>query len=392
MNRVCTTIGVGTDPLSQVVEDLEVKLAGDDPLLICIFAAIEHELQAVLRAHRERWPNAAVVGCSSAGEFTEAREAKKSIAVFALAGDFSVRTGFASGLRADPLGAIQKATEHMPIALDDYPERTAIMLIDPFAGNGEEATLMAAEHLGVSVPLRLVGGAAGDDLSMTRAFVGAGEEASSDAVAMAMVYSKVPLGIGVQHGHRALSGPLTVTKAQGNVVHELDGRPAWDVWRDQTRAAAALRGVDVDALGEDAIGGFLLTYEAALSAGDSLKVRAPLVKHDDGSLSFACGIPQGAVIRITQSGPDAQVDSARKAAELAREQLAGRDVAGALVFDCICRNLILDEAFSTAVSAISESLGDVPLAGFETYGEIALEASDMSGFHNTTTVVLAVPQ
>ena len=33
-----------------------------------------------------------------------------------------------------------------------------------------------------------------------------------------------------------------------------------------------------------------------------------------------------------------------------------------------------------------------PLAGFETYGEIALDAGDMSGFHNTTTVVLALPR
>jgi hypothetical protein len=31
-------------------------------------------------------------------------------------------------------------------------------------------------------------------------------------------------------------------------------------------------------------------------------------------------------------------------------------------------------------------LGNAPLAGFETYGEIALGAGDMSGFHNTTTV------
>jgi methyl-accepting chemotaxis protein len=34
----------------------------------------------------------------------------------------------------------------------------------------------------------------------------------------------------------------------------------------------------------------------------------------------------------------------------------------------------------------------VPVAGFETYGEIALDVGDMSGFHNTTTVVLAFPE
>ena len=70
---------------------------------------------------------------------------------------------------------------------------------------------------------------------------------------------------------------------------------------------------------------------------------------------------------------------------------AAPKVAGALVFDCICRNLILEGDFSRAVLGMSEELGGAPLAGFETYGEIALDAGDMSGFHNTTSVVLAFP-
>jgi methyl-accepting chemotaxis protein len=61
------------------------------------------------------------------------------------------------------------------------------------------------------------------------------------------------------------------------------------------------------------------------------------------------------------------------------------------VFDCICRSLILGPDFMRAVRAMSSELGEVPLAGFETYGEIALDVGDMSGFHNTTSVVLAFP-
>lgn len=84
--------------------------------------------------------------------------------------------------------------------------------------------------------------------------------------------------------------------------------------------------------------------------------------------------------------------SAREAARRARLQLGDSHVAGALVFDCICRKLILGEQFSDAVRRISRELGDAPLAGFETYGEIALDVGEMSGFHNTTSVVLAFPE
>ena len=46
----------------------------------------------------------------------------------------------------------------------------------------------------------------------------------------------------------------------------------------------------------------------------------------------------------------------------------------------------------TAAAAVEGYLGGAVLAGFETYGEIALDVGDMSGFHNTTSVVLAFPE
>jgi methyl-accepting chemotaxis protein len=222
--------------------------------------------------------------------------------------------------------------------------------------------------------------------------VGAGTRVASDAAVVASIFSKTPLGVGVCHGHEPLSRPLRVTRAAGNVVSEIEGRPAWSVWLDETRASAAARGVDVDALPREDEGAFLLRYEAGLAAGHrEYKIRAPLSRAADGSISFACGVPEGSVIRITESVPERQVESARIAARRAKEQLGG-PAAGALVFDCICRNLILDSDFSRAVRGMSEELGGVPLAGFETYGEIALNADDLSGFHNTTSVVLAFPR
>ena len=53
---------------------------------------------------------------------------------------------------------------------------------------------------------------------------------------------------------------------------------------------------------------------------------------------------------------------------------------------------LLGEDFSRAVRGMSEELGGVPLAGFEAYGDVALNVGDFSGFHNATTVVLAFPE
>ena len=389
--RVATALAGGTaaeaaSTLSAMARD---RLEGAEPALLTVFASTSQPLGDVVAALQKEFPSATVMGASTAGEFTEEKDAKSSAALFALAGDYVVHAGIGTNLSANPQQAVAAALEGLPRELHGYPHRTAILLLDPLAGNGEETTLITSAMLGEDV--RLAGGAAGDDLAMKQTFVAAGGKAAPDAVVVGLVFSKQALGVGVCHGHRPLSDPLKVTRAEGNVVVEIEGRRAWDVWLEKTKGAAAAQGIDVATLKPDDEGAYLLTYEAGLAHGSEYKVRAPLSRSEDGSISFACGIPEGSVIRITESQPERQVDSAREAARRAREQLGGAAPAGAIVFDCICRNLILDKDFVRAVRGMSEELGGVPLAGFETYGEIALDAGDMSGFHNTTSVVLAFP-
>ena len=249
---------------------------------------------------------------------------------------------------------VSAAIADLPRELAGFPHRTAILLLDPLAGNGEEVTLMTAAALGDQP---MAGGAAGDDLQMKTTLVSCGERAASDALVVVQLLSKEPLGLGVRHGHRPLSKPLRVSRARGATVEEIEGRPAWDVWLEQTKEQAAPR-----------------ARRRQARAGR-----------------------RGCVPLAIRSGPrrgrrPSQVSSALEAARQAKERLGGREAAGALVFDCICRNLILGDEFASAVSGIAQELGGVPIAGFETYGEVAMDAGDMSGFHNTTSVVLAFPK
>jgi methyl-accepting chemotaxis protein len=374
----------------QLVADLKRELRGEEPALVMTFASTAQPLGEIAPALAKAFPGATVLGASTAGEFTERGDTKGAVCAVAVSGPIKVFGGIGAGVRSAPERAVHQALEGLPRALQGYPYRTGILLIDTMAGNCEEVTLFAAAELGADEPL--AGGAAGDDLKMQSTVVSCGVTAASDAVVIAQIFSKVPLGLGVCHGHRPLSQPLRITRAHGNVVEEIENRPAWEVWKDKTRDAASAHGLDVEHLASGDETGFLLRFEAGLAAGQEYKIRAPLSRTDDGAIQFACGIPQGAVIRITESAPQDQIDSAREAARRAKGKLGGKAVAGAIVFDCICRNLILREDFQRAIKAMAEELGGVPLAGFETYGEIALDAGDMSGFHNTTSVVLAFPR
>ena len=388
--RIVTASADGAAPqaAASLTRSLQEQLGGAKPALVMFFASTAQPLEEVAPVLTEAFASATVLGSSTAGEFTEKGDAKSSVVAVAVAGEFVVHGGLGTSLAASAEDAVKAAIADIPAAVEGYAHRTGLLLLDPLAGNGEEATLITAAYLGEDI--RLAGGAAGDDLAMKRTTVSIGARVADDAIVAAVIFSKAPLGVGVCHGHRPISEPLEITKAEGGTVYEVEGRPAWDVWAEHTAAAAKAVGLDPASLTEEQIGGFLLRYEAGLASGDEYKIRAPLSRNADGSLGMACGIPQGAKIRITESVPERQIESARTAAKRARAQL-GAPAAGAIVFDCICRNLILDDRFGQAVAGISEELGGVPLAGFETYGEIALDAGDLSGFHNTTTVVLAFP-
>jgi methyl-accepting chemotaxis protein len=389
--KIATALATGTvkEATEKLYLEINNQLSGETPVLVVAFASTSQPLSELMPELRAKYPSSVVLGSSTAGEFTQEKDEKNSVSVFALVGDFKVFAGMAKGLKENVEETVMSLIENLPNSLEDYPNKTAILLLDPLAGNSEEATLLAAACFGGS--LRLAGGAAGDDLKMTETFVGFQDRASSDAIVLAVIFSKDPIGVGVCHGHEPISKPLRVTRADQNVVYEIDNEPAWQVWARETSEVATSRGLNPNTLTSSEVGAYLLRYEAGLASGQEYKIRAPLSKSEDGSLSFACGIPENTTIRITESVAERQIESARKAAKRARLQLGSAYPAGALVFDCICRKLILNDDFQKAIKAISDELGEVPLAGFETYGEIALDAADLSGFHNTTTVVLVFP-
>jgi methyl-accepting chemotaxis protein len=384
--------GAGEKAAQDLITQLERQLGAEQPKLVMLFASVAQPLEVLVPHLRRRFEGAVLLGSSTAGEFTEAGDTTHCAAAFALAGDYRVFAGVGLGLRANVEKATGDAIAQIPTSVEGYPYRTGLLLLDPLAGNGEEATLVTSMLLGPDVSL--VGGAAADDMQMKATHVACNNRIASDAITIAMIFSKKPLGMGVSHGHEPLSGLMRVTKADGPTVHEIEGRPAWEVWKEASRASALRRGIAPETIPEaELFARYLNVFEAGLDNGSAeYKIRVPLSCGADGSMTFACGIPEGTMLCVMESKEANQIESARRAAARAKAQLgAGATPAGALVFDCSCRKSILGDNFKQAVRAMSDELGGAPLSGFETYGEVALNAGDMSGFHNTTTVVLAFP-
>lgn len=389
-----TGIAKGKDGLKvgqEAAREAMDKAGTKDISLSVVFASSAYDYKAVVKGVRDATNNAPLIGCSTAGEFTEERVEKESVACAVISTDtHKFFPAIGKGLKEDELEALKDASGGFPSEVEGYPYFSAILLIDGLAGKGEESVLAALEALGPNV--KFSGGAAADDLKFKETTVFANDEVSSNAASLTLVASRIPVAIGVKHGHSPISPPLTVTRAEGNVVYELDGKPAFEVWKKYTRQNARSLGIDVDKMTKpDEVGTFFTRYEAGLLTGTEYKIRWPGgTTTTEGPINFPCTMSEGMVVRVMESPKQAQISSAKKAAEVALNAAKGVKLAGAIVFDCVCRAVILGDDFSKAVSEIKNVL-KVPLVGFETYGEIAMEMGQLSGFHNTTTVVLLIP-
>ena len=364
-------------------------LAGAPPAFGFLFAGPKHDLASLVAAARAEAEGAEIIACTTAGEFTEAGLSHGGVAAFLVSSDnLSHHARFAGGLKEDPQGVAAELCREFDqlkarAFARDRLRSTTVLLTDGLAGTGEQVLKAVSEAAG---PFQqIVGGAAGDEGGFVATGVAGAEANGEDAAVALHVFGAQAWGVGVGHGLEPASEPMVVTRAEGNVVYELDGRPAFEVYRQHARQ----RGVE---LTPENAGPYLIGNELGLYFFDKVaKARAPLSVGIDGSLTCAAEIPAESTVCILDGDADKMVAAARQAAEEARENLNGAEAAGVLLFDCVCRGMILEGGFQREIDAVRQAFGDVPVAGFLTYGEIARYRGRFGGWQNTTAVVLAVP-
>lgn len=361
---------------------------GADAILGLVFATSKLDLVALADGVCSVLGDTPVIGCSSAGEFVSDRISDGGVAVSLLWSDeIGVSVGVGEGLRANTTRAVRqlcgdfKKNVTTP-APQGATNRTVLLLSDGMAGNGEGLVDSLAMELGGGVTL--AGGAAGDDAAFKETWVFLNRRVVKDSAVAAELLSKKKIGVGVYHGWCAASAPGTVTRAEGAKLIEIDGKPAIDMYH----AYAKKLGVTLTKENQNH---FVFTHELGIVLmNNELKVRAPLSVNEDGSINCATEVPTGQQVRIVEGDHDAIIAAARTAAEQALLGIGGQKAAGAIVFDCVARKLVLRESFNREVQAFQDVV-QAPVMGFNTYGEIARVRGQLSGFHNTTAVVAVLP-
>jgi len=347
--------------------------------LVLVFATTPHGpgFTAVSRTAGASAGTRDVVGCSAAGVLAndEDIEGGPGVAVLAVGGDVRVRRFFVPGLRghADEVaGTIADAVRDLPEAPGD--DRVLLLFVDSY--NFDAAGLLGG--LARRLPaVRIVGGGASEDGSVGETSVFTADAVSSNAVAGALLSGPLRVSIDVSQAIRRVGPVRRVTKAVGNLVLELDGRPAYEAFAaivprpllDDPRRALAVVLAGLGA-GE---GGIAVRHLVGVDAGRGAVAVADVVS--EGQELFF-GIRDAAAAR----------EDLERMLEREVEKWGAAVPAGALYVNCVGRGRRFYGVSGLDAAYIRRHFADLPVAGFFSGGEIG-SRSGMPALHQYTGVL-----
>lgn len=353
---------------------------GGDPItdadLVLLFGSRDLLLdRKVMGEVRRAHPDAQLVGCSTAGEIFDTQVTDDTLVATAIRFDHATVHGATTRIRdaADSFDAGLRLGAGLPH--DGLVH--VFVLSDGLHVNG--SALAAGLTQALPDGVTITGGLSGDGDRFGETAVLWNDDVLTQGIAVVGIYGRIRTGHGSMGGWDPFGPERLVTRARGNILYELDGQRALDLY--------------VRYLGEHATGlpatGLLFPLALRSHEGADPVVRTILsVDEMAGSLTFAGDIPEGMRARLMKANFDRLIDGATGAARGS----IGRDATRpelALLISCVGRKLVLKQRIEEEVEAVREIVGpEATLAGFYSYGEISPAASGAPcALHNQTMTI-----
>jgi small ligand-binding sensory domain FIST len=191
-----------------------------------------------------------------------------------------------------------------------------------------------------------------------------GDAVHRDGLVGVALAGNVAIDTVVAQGCRPIGEPMFVTRAEGNVIRELDGRRPLEVLNElHRRSSEADRALFQSSL---SIGLVMREARSEYRQGDFLIRNLVGMDPASGALSVGTPLRDRQVVQF-------HLRDARTSAEDLDQLLtrhAGPSPAGSLLFSCLGRGVHLYGAADHDTAALRRHLGNVPLGGFFCNGEI----------------------
>ena len=334
--------------------------------------------RGAIAAAADRLPTSVLLGCSTAGEISASRVHDASLTV-ALARFADVALRKAALPIAEQRDSFATG-QALGRALQAPGLRAIFVLSDGLHVNGTQLARGLNDVLAGDVVI--TGGLAGDGERFDSTWVLADRAPVDHYVTAVGLYGdRLRIGHGCDAGWSTFGPERRVTRAEGNVLYELDGKPALALYKNYLGERAA--GLPATALL------FPLSIRRDDEDGHPL-IRTILgVDETTQSLTFAGDIPEGQLARLMRTNTERLIQSAGLAGRAAARAFPASASPLALSVSCVGRRLVLGERTEEEIESVRDALprgtGQV---GFYSYGEMSPRLpSGGCDLHNQTMTV-----
>ena len=377
----------------EAAEQALQKAGVDRPDFVVMFGSIGYDQHSLVRVVREATGGAPLTGCSVEGTIDgdEADESNFSVLVTVISSDeLRWHNKLATGLSADPRAVGKRVAKDLlphlsadTIGLFVFPDGLTYDIDNFFAGL--EGDLPSERFLPIW------GGGAGNNLNLGKpTYQYCDDEVVSDAISYALLSGEARPAWAIGHSLIPIGGERIVTRSKGNVIYEIDGKPAAEVLKEY---------LPEDALTEDSD---WLRYAISLA----LSFRAPSYMKDeeyivrgvpqlsltDGSITVQTEVQEGTSIWFSGRDKEKITTGFDRMAAQIKEQLDGAQPELVFQFECVTRGKLMfrEQEKLQLLRRFRQSVGpDVPWVGFYTIGEIA-PVEEHNGINRFASIILAL--
>lgn len=355
-----------------------------DPSLVLVFGALERfgdpGLPGELRA---AFPRALLVGCSTAGEISSDGVDDNTLNVTAVRFERAA-VRYAEARLADAEDSFE-AGRRLGEQLAAPDLDSALVFAPGVDING--SALIDGVQAAVGPAVRLSGGLAGGAGGFERTLVLGGCGVSERGIVAVGFDRRARVSHGGAGGWAPFGPKRKVTQARGNVLSELDGRPALELYRTY--------------LGEYASGlpaaGLLFPFRMLRGDTGGTGLIRTILGVDDaaGALVLAGDVDPQGQLQLMQASTDALVEGAHQAALMALDPKSGTCGQSLLLLvSCVGRKLVMGGRVEEEVDAVREVFDrGAVLTGFYSHGEISpRQGAAGCDLHNQTMTITCIQE
>ena len=375
-----------------VTECMEIALGDNysDCDLVILHASIGHNFNDLISQTRAMAPRARIVAASCCGVIGRegVSESMKDIALMAIRGkEFAVAS-------VDAIYGSNSYEKSLELAHALKAQSDKINMVYFLASgidiSNDQCIRAFEEVLGSAVTI--FGATSSDNMKGVVSYQAIDDKVyEHGAYAIGFYDPTLSVYTKATHGFVGVGEPLTVTKAEGCIIKEFNGKPAWEVYTERlglTHDATPGETIPIGALGEK------LNEKDAAEYGNNHILRV-VTKRVGNDMYYATDIAEGTQLYLTKRDEDLIFSEMGRMVKNLKEEIGNRKPVAIFHADCLARGrflfdrIIKEELVGWMQTPFYVNNECPPWLGMYGFGEFA-RLGGRNTYHNYTSALYVI--